>query len=139
MKWKLTAVLLVAFFFGVLIGYMASPFIKNWFIPSDHAQIANAVAVYDATYGRYQTLYFERTGRTKMLSTVPTFAPNTEYEYSLWTFRCGDDVNAVMWIWGPNENGQYAIEIAKLAGNQIDVTWPDGSKDTNILYITWPR
>jgi hypothetical protein len=52
MKWKFTAVVLVALFFGVLIGYMASPYIKNWFIPSDHAQIANAVAVYDATYGR---------------------------------------------------------------------------------------
>ena len=140
MKWKFTAVVLVALFFGVLIGYMASPYIKNWFIPSDHAQIANAVAVYDATYGRYQTLYFERTGRTKMLSITPLFTyQDKEYQYSLWTFRYGDDVNAVMMIWGPDENGKYAIEIAKLAGNQIDVTWPDGSKDTNISFITWPR
>jgi hypothetical protein len=125
---------------GILIGYMASPLIKGWFIPDDHKQLAEKVQVYDATYGRYQTLYFERTGRTKMLSMRPLWTyQDKEYQYSLWTFRYGDDVNAVMMVWGPDENGKYAIEIAKLAGNQIDVTWPDGSKDTNILFITWPR
>jgi len=139
MNLKAAGIVLAVLFVGAFIGFMASPLIKGWFIPDDHKQLAEKVQVYDATYGRYQTLYFERTGRTKMLSTAPPLwtAQGKEYEYSFWTFRYGDDVNAVMWIWGPDENGKYAIEIAKLAGDQIDVTWPDGSKARNVTYTAW--
>jgi hypothetical protein len=139
MKAKLTAVLLLlgTLIVGIILGYTATS-IKNWFIPSDHAQLANAITVYDATYGRLQTLYFERAGRSQLLSITPLWTyQNREYQYSFWTFRYGDDINAVMLIWGPDEYGNYYIEIAKLAGNQIDVTWPDGSKTTDILYAGW--
>jgi hypothetical protein len=137
--------LLAMVLLGGLLGFALSMLFaqsggNNWFIPDDHKQLAEKVRVYDATYGRYQTLHFERTGRTKMLSMRPLWTlQDKEYQYSLWTFTYGDDVNAVMMIWGPDENGKYCIEIAKLAGNQIDVTWPDGSKDTNIQYIGWPH
>jgi len=137
--------LLAMVLLGGLLGFALSMLfaqsgVNNWLIPDDHKQLAEKVQVYDANYGRYQTLCFERAGKSKLLSITPLWVyQDREYQYSLWTFKYGEDVNAVMMIWGPDENGKYSIEVAKLAGNQIDVTWPDGSKDTNIQYTWWPR
>jgi len=38
-----------------------------------------------------------------------------------------DDVNAVMWIWGPGDDDKtYNVEIARLAGNKLEITYPRG-------------
>lgn len=111
--------------------------------PEDHEAIAKQVTVYDATYRRFQELHFIRSGKSRQLSVkaLSAFEPQRkEYTYSLWEFRCGDDVNAVMMIWGPGDDGAtYAVEIARLACNELEVTYPKGKftfpKDSDVGYL----
>ncbi|MEM3622814.1 MAG: hypothetical protein QXR76_03470 [Candidatus Bathyarchaeia archaeon] len=132
---KLALFAVVCLLLGAFIGYMASGIISQAMLRPDHRELAEKVKVYDAVYKRYQNLRFERAGKSKMLSITPLFVyQEKEYDYSFWTFTYGDDINAVMHIWGPDENGKYSIEIAKLAGNRMDVTWPDGTTVQDILY-----
>jgi len=105
-------------------------------IPEGHEAIANQIVVYDATFGRFQELHFVRSGKTPMLSVKPLsmFQPQTrEYTYSLWEFRSGDDVNAVMMIWGPGDDGAtYFVEISRLSANELKISYPGGE-------FTFPR
>jgi hypothetical protein len=114
---------------GALIGFYFAPQLK--FPRGDHEYVAKQVIVYDKTYGRTQTLVFVESGQGQMLSLVPMqFTPQTvTYKYSFWVFKSGNDVNAVMWIWGPGDDGKtYNVEVARLAGNELEITYPGGKK-----------
>jgi hypothetical protein len=127
---KKTVIVAVVFLvLGVLLGFYFAPQFK--FPPRDHEAIAKQVTVYDKTYGRTQTLVFVESGQGQMLILVPMqFTPQTvTYAYSFWVFKTGNDVNAVMWIWGPGDDGKtYSVEVARLAGNELEVTYPGGKK-----------
>lgn len=120
----------------IIIGYILGALYSKQLVtpPSDHEAIAKQVIVYDKTYGRAQTLVFVEAGTGQMLSLIRLeFTPQTkDYKYSFWVFKTGNDVNAVMWIWGPGDDGKtYSVEVARLMGNEAEITYPGGK-------ATWP-
>lgn len=125
---KKTVIVAIAFLvIGACLGYYLAPQLN--FPPKDHESIAKQVIVYDKTYGRAQVLVFVESGRGQLLSLVPLqFTDQTkEYQYSFWVFKTGNDVNAVMWIWGPGDDGKtYSVEIARLAANELEIVYPGG-------------
>jgi hypothetical protein len=126
---KTAIVVVVLVVLGALLGFFLLPQVKS--PPRDHEYIAKQVTVYDKTYGCTQILVFVESGRGQMLTLVPMqFTPQTvTYTYSFWAFKTGNDINAVMWIWGPGDDGKtYSVEVARLAGNELEITYPGGKK-----------
>ena len=137
-RWVAAAFAVAVLFIGIFIGAMFYSPLTTLFAPSDHKKIAESILVYDATRNRYQNLRYERSGRSKMLAVTPLFTlEQKEYQYSFWTWTYDGDINAAMCIWGPDEYGDYWVEISKLSGNTIDVIRPDGYIVTNITYVGW--
>ena len=126
---KTTTLLLIAVI-GFLLMYFTISIYPKTVPPSGHLAVAQQVSVYDATNKRYQNLYFVRSGETRGLTikTLAAWTPEKSYPYSIWEFRTGDDVNAVMIVGGPADDGStYGVEVARLMCNEMRVDYPMGT------------
>lgn len=141
-KAKGAIVIVVLLAVGVIAGYLVGT-LK--FPPADHKAIAEAHMMVDITENVPLKLRFERRGKASLSRrALATFVVGKEYKYSFWTWSreafpgTGEDVNVAMWIWGPDETGTYYhIKLGKMAGHDIEVTLPDGSKIVLTGYTGW--
>ena len=54
---------------------------------------------------------------------VSLFTPGKEYQYSIWLWKAQDEIQYYMQIWGPDETGNYDIQIARNYAPPFTVTY----------------
>ena len=139
---KSAVIFLTVLLVGVVIGYFgAGAMGSTGTVPSDQLAVAKLISVKDLDPSRnvYLTPVFISSGSTPQLSMIPlSFSAKGTIKYSLWEYRyiATDEstVGAVAQIFGPDSSGQYIVEIAKLTGDQMSLTW---SADANVAGQTW--
>ena len=125
MQQKTTAILFLVFLLG--LGFLAGSFVGGFFgqltVPTSHKSIVDSMTVTDTSANFKLTpklLSSSNLECAKGLSV--TFIKGKHYQQTVWSWERNGDVELVMCIWGPDENGHlYGIEISRLAWNPFEV------------------
>jgi len=121
---------------GVVLGFSASSLYStsNLFstVPDGHAAVAQTITVQDMTLGKTYAATFVSSGTSPALSIVSlSFTSGSKVAYSKWEFRAtptdGATAYAVMTIWGPDNTGNYFVEIGRMTTDAMQLTFPGGS------------
>lgn len=135
-KAKAVLVLVAVLFVGAIAGYFAAT-LK--FPRSDHRWVAQNISIKDKDWNVVFTLECTKVTKAKVgLATFPLEEGKT-YPRSEWMARRDGDIEVYVSIWGPGEDGGIFVEVAKLAGNEFEVTFvPDGQTWTLPKVTTEP-
>ena len=125
MNTKSTAFMLIAILLaiGAVGGFLASNTYQNQ--PThEHKAIAERFVLQDVTKDFYLTLKHRYTDIAEF---YPTYAlqitPGEPYVQSLWVWCTKDDIDIVMSIWGPGDDGiTYYVVFARMMSNEVLIT-----------------
>lgn len=140
---KISLLLAVTLLFvGAFGGFLYSNTIQNQ--PThEHKMIAERFTVKDVTEDFYLTLKHRH---TDIADFYPTYGlqitPGEPYVQSLWVWCTKDDIDVVMTIWGPGDDGiTYYLGFARMMSNEALITGFDHTihwmKDTTEGYATF--
>ena len=125
---KITVALASTFLvLGVALGFLISPIVTSVQPRDDHRWTAENTIVYDTVFKVYYTFECTKVTNVKKGMSLLSLKEGHTYPRSEWAGRrLGTDVEVYMSIWGPSEENELVIEIARLAGNELQITAPDG-------------
>jgi hypothetical protein len=91
---------------------------------SEHSKIAEGIKVTDLATGVSMTVKHLLTTESQFYPYAPMsgFTPRKTYTQSLWMWCSGDDVDMVMNIWGPSDDGHsYEVGFGRFMGNPFKI------------------
>lgn len=93
----------------------------------EHKAIAERFVVKDVTKDFYLTLKHRHTDIAEFYPTYELqITPGETYVQSLWVWCTKDDIDVVMSIWGPGDDGlTYLVVFARMMGNEALITGCD--------------
>ena len=131
MAQKSLAVLVILLFLGAgfFIGSLAGGFVGQLTVPASHKAIVEKIEVKDtkAIFALTPIFVISKTATWGKGIPLSIFDYSSDYTQSTWLWQRYDDVEFVMTIWGPGNDGKtYLIEFGKVSNDPFTISF-DGA------------
>lgn len=116
-------------------------------IPYDqnHIKIANGFKIVDTTWNVQLAPHHQETAPITYSPYAPLdiFTPHQTYTQSLWTYTSGSDIDVLLVILGPSNDGHtYLVSFSRQMGNSASINgfgmsggWQQGSTESRIEWL----
>lgn len=124
----------------LIVGFILGSFMGPLFFASGHQPIIDQLKVEEPSYsGKFLTVKCVATDNVEYgKGLMYSFTQGKTYPHSTWIFTREGDVELVVSIWGPGDDGvTFNIEVARLTCLEVDVYFK-GSPLTSFNSITNP-